>query len=265
MTSPLFLKLGGSLITDKTRPYQPHLDRLAALSTELAAFLKEHPSGRLLLGHGSGSFGHTAAAQHGTRAGVRDEQGWRGFAEVHHLAALLNRYMMDALHAAGIPALAFPPVASVSAREGKVSSWDTAPLRTALEHGLLPVIYGDTVVDEVRGGTILSTEDLFAHLAPILRPARILLAGQEPGVWADFPARTRLLDVIHADSGESLGVGLGGAEGVDVTGGMLSKVEQMLDLVRSVPDLEVTIFSAQEPGDLSRALTGEKIGTRLLL
>jgi len=265
MASLTFLKLGGSLITDKTRPYQPHLDRLAALAAQIAGFLKEQPSARLLLGHGSGSFGHTAASEYGTRLGVQGARGWRGFAEVHHQAALLNGYMMQALREAGLAALSFPPVASVLAQQGKVSVWDTGLLCSTLESGLLPVIYGDTVFDEALGGTILSTEDLFAHLTPTLQPGRILLAGQEPGVWADFPARTRLLEVIPSTGYASLRSALGAAEGVDVTGGMLAKADQMMELVQSVPGLKVTIFSALEEGSLQRALLGEPIGTRLEL
>jgi len=265
MSELLFLKLGGSLITDKTRPYQPQLDRLAGLAAELAAFLKERPSLQLIFGHGSGSFGHTAGAEYGTRAGVHDARGWLGFAEVHYQAAQLNAYVMEALRAAGLPSLSFPPVASVIASAGRVSEWDLSPMRQALERGLMPVVFGDTVFDEARGGTILSTEDLFAHLAHALRPGRILLAGLEPGVWADYPARTRLLNVIHAGSTEALHTGMGEAEGMDVTGGMRSKVEQMLELVRSVEGLEVTIFSGLDSGGLGRALRGESIGTRLIL
>ncbi len=265
MTSLAFLKLGGSLITDKTRPYEPRLDRLAALATQIADFLKEKPGTRLLLGHGSGSFGHTAAQEYGTREGVRDARGWRGFAEVHHQAARLNGYVMEALRKAELPAVSFPPVASVLAREGKVSYWDPGHIEGALDHGLLPVIYGDTVFDQARGGTILSTEDLFAHLSPPLHPERILLAGQEPGVWADFPSRGRLLEVIRSADYESLRLGLGAAEGVDVTGGMLAKVDQMMELVKSIAGLHVTIFSGVEEGALAKALRGEPIGTRLEL
>jgi len=265
MTRLIFLKLGGSLITDKTRAYSPRLDVLTNLSEQIAGFLKEQPSLRLLLGHGSGSFGHTAGRKYGTRQGVKDPAGWQGFVEVHRQAALLNAHVMEALFAAGLPALSLPPLASVTASDGRVAAWDTAPLIQALERGLLPVIYGDTVFDEVRGGTILSTEDLFSHLARELSPERILLAGLEPGVWDDFPARTRLLEELHAADFESLRVRLGQAEGVDVTGGMLDKVAQMVGLVQAVEGLEVVLFSGAESGAFGQALRNERIGTHILL
>jgi isopentenyl phosphate kinase len=46
-----------------------------------------------------------------------------------------------------------------------------------------------------------------------------------------------------------------------VTGGMESKVKQMLTLVQEYPGLTVQIFSGEEPGNLVQALTGEILGT----
>ena len=57
--------------------------------------------------------------------------------------------------------------------------------------------------------------------------------------------------------------GLGAAIGADVTGGMLSKVTEMLSLTQQIPALEVLIFSGEQPGNLVAALRGENSGTRL--
>jgi isopentenyl phosphate kinase len=42
---------------------------------------------------------------------------------------------------------------------------------------------------------------------------------------------------------------------------MEDKVTQMLDLVQQNPELKVQIFSGGEPGNISRALAGETLGT----
>ena len=88
--------------------------------------------------------------------------------------------------------MTFSPFASVTAHDGKILAWDHYPIQEALSKGLLPVIHGDVVIDKIRGGTILSTEDLFAHLALDLHPETILLAGMETGVWSDFPSRDNI-------------------------------------------------------------------------
>jgi isopentenyl phosphate kinase len=50
---------------------------------------------------------------------------------------------------------------------------------------------------------------------------------------------------------------------VDVTGGMQSKVGQMLEVVKASPMLKVLIFSGEDPEKLQKALNGEKIGTMI--
>ncbi len=261
----VFLKLGGSLITDKHRPYTPLPGRLAALAGALAAARRARPDLRVLVGHGSGSFGHWAAKQGGDiRHGVRQPEDWQHFVRVWHAAQRLNRLVVDALLEAGVPAVAFPPSAVALAEDGTLHRWDTAPLEAALAAGLVPVTYGDVVFDARRGGVIVSTEEIFAFLAPRLRPQRILIAGVEPGVWADFPQCTRIVPEITPANAPALAAALGGSAAADVTGGMASKVETMLALAAASPDVEVLIFDGRRGEDVQAALLGEPRGTRVV-
>lgn len=261
----VFLKLGGSLITDKNQPRTPRLDVLRRLADEIAAAQRDRPDLQLVLGHGSGSFGHVPARRYGTRQGVHSAREWQGFVEVWREAAALDRLVVDALQDAGLPALPFPASGAALARAGQAQEWNPAPILAALQAGLLPVVYGDVVFDTLRGGTILSTEDIFAYLAPRLRPGRVLLAGLEPGVWADFPACTRLLVQITPGDLSAAGAGIGASAATDVTGGMLAKVQQSLDLCSHVPGLDVWIFSGERPGAVYDALLGRPAGTRVTL
>lgn len=272
MDNLVFLKLGGSLITDKLRPHTPRLETLKDLSSQIASARNADPGLLLLLGHGSGSFGHIVAKKYKTREGLAPnfpsqpsskewENYWRGFSEVWHEADALNQFVMSALREADIPAMAMPPSAGVVARDGKVANWNLEPLKSALSKGIMPVIYGDVVFDEVRGGTILSTEDLFVHLTRKMRPQRILLAGIEDGVYADFPTRKHRVARVTPASFKEVRASIGSSAGTDVTGGMDSKVQQMLELVHSTPGLTVQIFSGKNSGNVQKALLGKDIGT----
>ena len=247
-----FLKLGGSLLTHKHQPRAARVDVLARLLGEVAAARAANPDLRLVLGHGSGSFGHVEAARYQTRAGVHTREQWRGLAEVQYAAGLLNRLVVDAAWAAGVPVLNLPPSASAVCRQGQVSTLSVEPVEAALNHGLVPVVFGDVALDQAQGGTIVSTEDVFGYLAAALRPARILLAGLEPGVLDHWPGGA----VLPHIGCESEVTGARGAQGYDVTGGMASKVAQMQALVRQVPGLEVRIFSGEPPGAVRDALLG---------
>lgn len=257
----VFLKLGGSLITDKMTPRTPRIEVIKRISSEIKEASDQNPGLKLVIGHGSGSYGHTSGQKYQTRDGVSTQEEWFGFAEVMYDAASLNKLVMDALRASGLPAVVFPPSSVVISAGGKVDSWNLEPIQTALEKGLLPVVYGDAAFDKLIGGTILSTEDLFVHLAGSLKPARILLAGQDPGVWKDFPDCTRLYDQIRPSDRAELAQGVSRSQAPDVTGGMLDKVIQMLDLVEADPDLICLIFSGEAPKSVLSSLSGEHSGT----
>jgi len=186
---------------------------------------------------------------------------WQGFAEVWYQATTLNRYVIQALVEAGIPAMTFSPAASVWSDSGKVAKWDLSQIEVALENGIVPVVHGDVIFDRTKGGTILSTEELFEHLARELHPERILLAGLEEAVWADFPERKHRVREVTRESFGEVRQSIGAATGADVTGGMESKVRQMLELVESVPGLTIQIFSGEQPEFLQKALLGEHLGT----
>ena len=257
----VFLKLGGSLITVKDRPHTLRLEVLGRLAGEIAEALAQDAELLILLGHGAGSFGHVPASKYKTRQGVQSAEEWTGFIEVWRQAAELNQLVMQALEKANLPALALPPSAAVIAQHGKVLHWDLEPLQQTLKQGLLPVIHGDVVFDTVLGGTILSTEDLFAHLVEPIQPSRLLFAGNEAGVWADFPENTRLLTEITPQSFAQVEGGLRGSAATDVTGGMADKVRQIISMVGAVPGLKASIFTGEIAGNLRRALGGEALGT----
>ena len=189
---------------------------------------------------------------------------WHGFTEVWHEARELNKIVLDALRTANIPSMAISPSSSVIARDGEISEWNLEPIKRALLSGITPVVYGDVVFDEVRGGTILSTEDLFVHLAREMHPKRVLLAGLEDGVYADFPARKHKVESVTTASYAKIRASIGASAGTDVTGGMDSKVQQMVSLVEEIPELEVQLFSGVEKGNLARVLQGEKLGTLII-
>ena len=134
-------------------------------------------------------------------------------------------------------------------------------MQAALVTDLIPLVNGDVILDTRRGGTILSTEELFAHLAFTLKPQRILLAGIEAGVWQDYPVCKQLAASITAATFDLHDRALSGAAAVDVTGGMRQKVESMLSLTGQMPGLESLIFSGEEPGLVYQALLGDRPGT----
>lgn len=252
MTRLVFVKLGGSLITDKLREATARPALIRQLADELRQARLAQPELQVVLGHGSGSFGHWEAQRYHTREGVTNAEGWLGFARVGAAAARLNRLVTDTFLHAGVPVVSLPPSTAAITDGGAVVSYALEPLHHALRAGLIPLVFGDVVFDRSRGGSILSTEDVFVHLAQHLQPQHIILLGNAPGVQDQ---QGRVIAEITPTNYAEIEPYLGGSGGVDVTGGMRDKVQQMLRLVTAVPGLHVWILSGRRPGALFEALT----------
>lgn len=247
-----FVKLGGSLITDKRGDQSYRAEIMARTAAEIAqAYTPEQP---LLIGHGSGSFGHVVAQRYGTAQGVRTAHEWRGFAEVSLVARRLNSLVLEALSAAGLPVIGFQPSASARCADGQLLSMESELIGRALSHGLVPLVHGDVAFDEVRGGTIVSTEAIFVYLAERLQPKRILLLGEAEGVYG---ADRQIIARITPQNFPEIAAALGGSSGADVTGGMAAKVQAMLALAQRVAGLQIQIMGGSEPGQVAAALRGD--------
>lgn len=268
-----FVKLGGSIITDKNRPLTPRPVVIERLAHEIAAAHAAHPDRPLLLSHGSGSYGHVVGRRYRTREGVGrtvagDAPGWRGFAETGHIAAQLNRLVMAALLRAGLPAISLAPSALVLCRDGAIVAIESRPILAALDRGLIPLVFGDVAFDETQGATIVSTEEVLAALVPVLHPGRLTLAGMVDGVFTADPARqpgAQPIARLTAAQTTDLADSFGGSHGIDVTGGMASKLRTMAALLAGYPDLRIHLLSGELPGQLESHLRDPELSLGTIL
>lgn len=258
-----FLKLGGSLITDKDKTFAIREKIINRIANEIISALAANPSLQLLIGHGSGSFGHLVASKHGTIHGVHTQNEWAGFYEVYYAARTLHLKFFDIFQEVGLKCISFPPSSMVVSDNRLIVHWNIKPIERAVSAGLIPVIYGDVIFDRAINGTILSTEELFRYLALHLKPKKILNAGIEEGVYKNFPLRTGIIPVIDHKNIHKYSIVIDKSDSIDVTGGMKNKIQTMLNMIENNHNLEGMIFSGKEPNYISRALSGEAIGTLL--
>ena len=261
MDDLVFIKWGGSLITEKDKPLTQRPDVIMNLSLELADLIWDNPTTKFVLGHGSGSFGHSVAKRYHTFEGIHSSAGWQGFTEVWYAARTLNNIIMTSLQKSGVHCMTFQPSSSILTKNRQIQDYFYLPIIRALESKILPVVYGDVVFDETLGGSILSTEDIFNFLAKKLLPSRILLAGLEESIWLDFPEKNNRIRKITNANFDLIKNNIGKSTSVDVTGGMIEKVRIMLDLINGNPKLKIAIFSGKIKGNITRALINQEIGT----
>lgn len=259
MPDLILLKLGGSLITEKARPETPRREVIGRLAGEIARASRETPC-RLIVGHGSGSFGHVAARESGIAAGLRSADQLPGVSRTQERAAALHRILIEALLAAGALPYSIAPSSCLIADAGHPAELAAGPLLLALDRGLLPVLYGDVVMDRAWGVSICSTERLFEILARTLLAhghtiRRALWLGETDGL---YDAVGKTVPRISAGDLERAAGAIGAPAGADVTGGMLHRVETALALARlGIPS---RLANGLVPGLLERAVRGEEVG-----
>jgi len=261
MSELVFLKLGGSLITDKTTPETAREDVIRNIAKQVKRALADKPGISLVLGHGGGSFPHYPAKKYRVNEGIINEDSWKGFAETRVMASKLNQIVTSIFLSEGVNVVSLQPSSSVISEGGKLKHMSTRQMNLLLRHGQIPVTYGDAVLDEKKGVTILSTEDLFYYLTNELSPKRIILVGKMAGVYDHDPVKdkgAKLIPAITNHNIQEVKKSLGSAQGFDVTGGMLTKVMEMYHLVELYPSLQIQLINADDDS-VYKSLTGKQV------
>jgi isopentenyl phosphate kinase len=237
---------------------------ISRLAGEIARAARAVPC-RLIVGHGSGSFGHVAARQSGIAAGLHSAEQLPGVSRTQERAAALHRLVIEALVEAGALPFSIAPSSCLVSEAGRPAAFAAEPLLLALDRGLLPVLYGDVVTDRAWGISICSTEKLFEILARTLREQgrtvrRALWLGETDGL---YDAEGKTVSRISIGDLDRAAAAIGAPSGTDVTGGMLHRVETALALARlGIPS---RLANGLVPGLLERALRGEDVpGTEVL-
>lgn len=261
MARPFVLvKLGGSLITDKKRAGVARHPAIRRLAGEIAALVARPRAPRLLVGHGSGSFGHAAAARGGLLPGADARKKLDAISETRRRASDLNRLVVAALIAEGARPFSFAPSSFLHAENGRVVGRFVEPIFEAMDRGLLPVVYGDVVLDAKRGAIIVSTEALFVILAQEAARrkrsiSRAIWLGETDGV--DDGAGSTIAHMT-ASKAHQAARRVSGASGTDVTGGMALRLKAVGVLAKA--GVASAIVDGRKPGALAKAVVGRDAG-----
>jgi isopentenyl phosphate kinase len=219
MSEDIILKIGGSVITDKSGKGTIDHRRIAAIARDIAGAGK----GSLLLIHGAGSCGHPQAQRYHLDQGLMSEY-IEGVYETHAAVCALNKQMVQALRTEGVEAIGIHPLGSAVAEGGRLVIFDSPPLALMRDRGIVPVLHGDVVMDRMRGASIVSGDQLVSYLAADLGATRVGLATDVAGVLHKG-------EVIHRLSPSEAGsIQAGKSSHPDVTGGMQGKVAELLRL-----------------------------------
>jgi isopentenyl phosphate kinase len=252
------VKIGGSVITNKSQEFSPNYEAIEMIGSELSeANLKD-----VIVGNGGGSYGHYVAKRYDlVKKGVKNDEQRLGFALTQDSVARLNRLLVGSILNHGKAAIGMQPSAFMTMENSVVKEFLISPLKILLEKNILPVLYGDTICDSVRGTTIASTERVMDEITKRMPVERIIVGTVVDGVLTDVNGG-KLIPKINQDNIDEVMKCLGETSGHDVTGGMKHKVEKAVEMAKK--GIVIDIINISKPEILSKALDGGKPpGTRI--
>ena len=251
------IKIGGSLITDKSRPYKARPKIIRQLAKEIKTVRGK--GCYFLIAHGSGSFGHTSAAKYQTGEGIKNKSSLYGLAVVQQDAIKINRIVNEIFLKEGLPCLSFVPSSFSLARNKKLAKIFIEPIIESLKIGILPLVFGDIILDKKRGCCIFSGESTLGNLIPPLIKAgfkinKIIQCGTTDGVYDE---NGKTIPLITVDSFPRWEKAITQAANTDVTGGMAHKLEESLKIAKR--GIKTLIINGSSKGNLSKAILDKRI------
>lgn len=255
MEELILIKLGGSVITDKSREFTARIKNIERLAKEIKDSQKVF-KGKIIIGHGAGSFAHTPASKYQTKKGLINKESLIGASITEDAARQLDSILIKEFLSETLPVFAFSPASFLISDAVVYSSSYLDTIKKALEIDFIPVVYGDVVIDKKQGFTIFSTEKVLSVIAKELKDLykiRIIYVSDVDGVY-DSAGNT--IPVITSANFDQLKTSIMGAKGVDVTGGMLHKVEESLSLAQKT-GIQTAILNGTKKGNLKNAITGK--------
>ncbi len=251
------LKLGGSILTKKdSSKGEIDSDNLKRLAKEI----KESAVTNLVIVHGAGSFGHPPAKKYkiGEKFAPEEYSQKRiGFTLTENEVKRLNMLICEVLIDMELPVIAIPPSSVMTSSNKRVNSFNSTLVKKYLEKGYIPVMFGDVVLDDELEMAVISGDQIIQILAKELEATNVILSTDVDGVYNKNPKTHD--DAIFFDKFTSLEdlETFEGSTSVDVTGGMVGKIKELLALADI--GIDSMIINANKENNIYKALKNEKV------
>lgn len=253
MARPVLVKLGGSLVTDKTRESTFNKVQARRLLQEIAK--AGLPTVVL---HGAGSYGHPQALRAGLdRGGPVDDKRRNGVAETLAAVSELGAMMVDLAFRVGLKPIPVPLHLALRIDAGEVTGWPTQELTALLTAGYTPMLHGTLVRGARDSWSVLSADRILSEVAPELNPRIALFVTDVDGVHTTDPRIDPASPIVPRLRVNAAVQGVTTAgQGADATGRMAGKLEHAFAAARSAPTF---ILNGTVKGRLLDALHGKVV------
>jgi isopentenyl phosphate kinase len=230
----ILVKLGGSVITDKTTYRTFREGSVRRLAREMSTTDEQK-----IVVHGAGSYGHIYAKDYDLQSGLNEKRQIEGVAKVMHDVRELDNLVIGAFNDEGMWSAAVPPGSSVIMKGGILSRMDIWPFERYLKIGITPVTFGDVALDNEKGVSICSGDQLMVRLAKRFRPRKVIFCADVDGLFTADPNCDSTATLIENVDQNTLSTIPRTERCVDVTGSIYAKIEYMLQIAKYAGECKI--------------------------
>ena len=225
------VKLGGSVISDKSKPFSFRTKVVQRIAYEIREYLKAFPQCSLIMVHGGGSFGHPLVKEYNLQKGLADEKSLEGASLTNNAMRELCMKISKILIKAGLHV--FPlQTSALFMREYGTKFIGAKIVKETISKGFIPLLHGDLILDSATGVSVLSGDEIIVHLASTFKPLETLFIVDVDGIYVNIDGKRKWLHKITLRELDNLISYMEPIEGYDVTGGMLYKLSQVRELLK---------------------------------
>ncbi|KKQ23692.1 MAG: Isopentenyl phosphate kinase [Candidatus Roizmanbacteria bacterium GW2011_GWC2_37_13] len=236
MKKLVLIKLGGSLISDKTKINKARNYEIKRLSKQIKEIQRNFS---LIIFTGAGGFGHPLAEKY------KDDLE-KGLREIKNAVKKLNKIVVSSLNNVGLRVVSVEPDKVAKYKNGQMVKLLDGYIAKLLVNNITPVFHADLVDDQELGISILSMDKFLVDVAIHFKNRgfkveKAIFLGITPGVTSEVAGRPGMtIQTITKKTFSKMEGVFHKGKGIDVTGGMKYKVKQCLRLADKGIDNYIT-------------------------
>lgn len=244
------IKLGGSVITDKSVPFKILYDNISDIAEQIAKYGKRN----ILLIHGGGSVGHYLVEK--LKFNEKEAQDPKAISTIIYEMDNLTQAISKAFLEFGVPVVALQTHSFVFLDE-KGIILDSKFVLNWLKKGLIPILKGDVILGYDGVARVISGDVLISELAKLDEVKRVIMCFDQDGI---IDKDGNVIKQLSLKSNfEEL---IWPTNKYDVTGGLKAKLKAMAPIVSLKK--EVYFMNPKRNRLLNALMEKEFKGTKLV-
>ena len=255
----VILKLGGSLLTDKNKPFSIRKEVVNMSIKQIITSKK-----KVIIIHGGGSFGHPVAKTYKISGGLNpsiDNQ-ILGLAETHDAMNNLNSHIVNVCIEERFPVITMQPSSIFLKEAGEIRMSSIKAIEIALNLGMVPILYGDIIFDNQNNFSIISGDTIILELCKNLKEykiSKVIFAIEKDGIFIlaeTVQGKAKLASELTPNDLNNLHLANLGSK-IDVTGGIRGKIE----VIKQICDYNIPtqIINGIIDGNILKALLNQEL------